>query len=164
MTNWIECKTYNLYTLNNRTYFKDGFCISTEKARLDINAIHHFLSTQAYWCANIPFDKVKNSIENSLNFGLYTGETQIGFARVITDFSAIAYLGDVYVLPAFRGRGLSKWLIQIIMEYPELQGLRRWILSTKDAHELYKQFGWSPVAYPERWMEVYNGEVYQKVI
>jgi GNAT superfamily N-acetyltransferase len=149
--------------LNNRTYFKDGFCISTEKARLDIHAIHHFLSIESYWCANIPFDTVKNSIENSLNFGLYTGETQIGFSRVITDFSTIAYLGDVYVLPEFRGRGLSKWLIQIIMEYPELQGLRRWILSTADAHKLYKKFGWMPVAYPERWMEVHNREVYQKI-
>jgi GNAT superfamily N-acetyltransferase len=150
--------------LNSRTYYKDGFCISTENARLDIHAIHHFLSTQSYWCANIPFDTVKNSVENSLNFGIYAGEAQIGFSRVITDFSTIAYLGDVYVLPKFRGRGLSKWLIQIIMEYPELQGMRRWILSTADAHELYKKFGWTPVSYPERWMEVHNREVYQKII
>jgi GNAT superfamily N-acetyltransferase len=80
--------------------------------------------------------------------------------KVVTDFSCVAYLGDVYVLPEFRGRGLSKWLMQTIMDYPELQGLRRWILATKDAHGLYNQFGWEPVAYPERWMEVHDREVY----
>jgi GNAT superfamily N-acetyltransferase len=143
-----------------RTFYRDGFCISTEKARLDIKAIHHFLSTQAYWSLNIPFSRVEEAIAHSLNFGLYSKESQIGYARVISDFSSLAYLGDVYVLPDFRGQGLSKWLLQTIMAYPELQGLRRWILSTADAHGLYKQFGWSPVAYPERWMEVHNREVY----
>ena len=146
--------------MDYRTFYKDGFCISTEKARLDIHAIHHFLSTQSYWCANIPFNTVKNSIENSLNFGLYAGETQIGLSRIVTDFSTVAYLGDVFVLPAFRGKGLSKWLMQTIIDYPELQGLRRWILSTKDAHGLYKQFGWVPFAFPERWMEIHNRDVY----
>jgi len=144
-----------------RAFYKDGFCISTEKARLDIKAIHHFLSTQAYWCLNIPFCRVEEAIEHSLNFGLYIMDRQIGFARVISDFSCIAYVGDVYVLPEFRGKGLSKWLMQIIMAYPELQGLRRWILSTADAHGLYKQFGWEPVSCPERWMEVHNREVYK---
>jgi GNAT superfamily N-acetyltransferase len=143
-----------------RAFYKDGFCISTEKARLDIKATHHFLSTEAYWCLNIPCSRVEEAIEHSLNFGLYFREKQIGFARVISDFSSIAYVGDVYVLPEFRGKGLSKWLMQTIMSYPELQGLRRWILSTADAHGLYKQFGWVPVANPERWMEVHNREVY----
>lgn len=143
-----------------RAYYKDGFCISTEKARLDLKAIHDFLSTQSYWCLNIPYDKVEAAASHSLNFGLYLKDRQIGYARVITDFSSVAYLGDVYVLPEFRGRGLSKWLMQTIMEYPDLQGLRRWILSTADAHGLYKQFGWLPVASPERWMEVHNKEVY----
>jgi GNAT superfamily N-acetyltransferase len=146
--------------LSYRTIYRDGFCISTEKARLDIKAIHHFLSTQAYWSLNIPFSRVEEAVAHSLNFGLYFKEQQIGYARVISDFSSIAYLGDVYVLPDFRGRGLSKWLMQTIMAYPELQGLRRWILSTADAHGLYKQFGWLPVAHPERWMEVHNGEIY----
>lgn len=109
---------------------------------------------------NIPFSRVEEAIAHSLNFGLYSKEQQIGYARVISDFTSVAYLGDVYVLPDFRGQGLSKWLMQTIMAYPELQGLRRWILSTADAHGLYKQFGWSPVAFPERWMEVHNREVY----
>ncbi len=147
--------------MSYRAFYKDGFCISTEKARLDLKAIHHFLSTEAYWCLNIPFSRVEGAIEHSLNFGLYFREKQIGFARVISDFSSIAYVGDVYVLPEYRGKGLSKWLMQTIMAYPELQGLRRWILSTADAHGLYKQFGWEPVANPERWMEVHRREVYK---
>jgi GNAT superfamily N-acetyltransferase len=146
--------------MSYRAYYKDGFCISTEKARLDLKAIHHFLSTQAYWSLNIPYNRVEEAIAHSLNFGLYQKEQQIGFARVVSDFSCIAYLGDVYVLQEFRGRGLSKWLMKTVMEYPELQGLRRWILSTVDAHGLYQQSGWVPVAYPERWMEVHNREVY----
>ena len=135
--------------------YQDGFCISTDFAKLDLTAIHHFLSTQAYWCLNIPFEKVATAAKNSLNFGLYApGGQQIGYARVISDRSTIAYLGDVYVLPEFRGRGLSKWLIGTVMQHPELQGLRRWILLTGDAHGLYRQFGWKDIAHPERWMEV----------
>ena len=147
--------------MSYRSFYKDGFCISTERARLDIKEIHRFLSTQAYWSLNIPFSKVEEAVTHSLNFGLYYNKRQIGYARVISDFASIAYLGDVYVLQDFRGRGLSKWLMKTIMEYPELQGMRRWILSTADAHGLYKQFGWVPVAYPERWMEVHNREVYR---
>lgn len=139
--------------------------------KLDLVAVHHFLSSEAYWCLNIPFEKVKKAAENSLNFGLYVvgpgaGDEgadrgmgsgvfrQIGYARVISDRSTIAYLGDVYVLPEFRGRGLSKWLIGTVMQHPELQGLRRWILLTQDAHGLYTQFGWKSIASPERWLEV----------
>jgi len=136
-------------------FFKDGFTISTDVAKQDLVAVHHFLSTQAYWCLNIPFERVKKAAEHSLNFGLFDGDgRQIGYARVISDCSTIAYLGDVYVLPEWRGRGLSKWLIGTVMEHPELQGLRRWILLTGDAHGLYRQFGWKEVASPERWMEV----------
>jgi GNAT superfamily N-acetyltransferase len=149
--------------MSYRAYYKDGFCISTEKARLDLKTIHHFLSTQAYWSLNIPYSKVEEAVAHSLNFGLYHKEQQIGFARIVSDFSCIAYLGDVYVLPEFRGRGLSKWLMKTVMEYPELQGLRRWILSTVDAHGLYKQSGWVSVAHPERWMEVHNRDVYMIV-
>jgi GNAT superfamily N-acetyltransferase len=146
----------------HRSYCKDGFCISTDKARLDIQAMHRFLSGQAYWSLNIPMSRIEKANEQSLTFGLYREDEQIGFARVISDYSTIAYLGDVYVLPEFRGLGLSKWLMQTIMDYPDLQGLRRWILSTADAHGLYSQFGWKPVAYPGRWMEVYNRDVYGK--
>jgi GNAT superfamily N-acetyltransferase len=149
--------------LSYRIFYRDGFCISTEKERLDLKAIHHFLSTQAYWSLNIPLSRVEKAVTHSLNFGLYSTEQQIGYARVISDFSSVAYLGDVYILPSFRGKGLSKWLMQTIMAYPELQGLRRWILSTADAHGLYRQFGWVSVAYPDRWMEVNNGEVYRSL-
>ena len=147
-----------------RSFYKEGFCISTEKARLDIKAIHHFLSTESYWCRNIPYSRVEEAIAHSLNFGLYENEKQVGFSRVITDFSTVAYLGDVYILPVFRCKGLSKWLMQTVVEYPELQGLRRWILSTKDAHGLYGQFGWTPLASPERWMEIHNRDVYPSVL
>ena len=110
----------------------------------------------------MPFETVKKSIDHSLNFGLYHNEQQIGFARIISDFSTIAYLGDVYILPEFRGRGLSKWLMETITSFPELQGLRRWILLTGDAHGLYKQFGWKNISNPERWMELHNKDVYKK--
>ena len=148
--------------MHNITIYKNGFCISTNKSRLDIPAIHHFLSTEAYWSLGIPFETVKKAIDHSLNFGLYQNEQQIGFARIISDFSTIAYLGDVYVLPEFRGRGLSKWLMETITSFPELQGLRRWILLTGDAHGLYKQFGWKDISNPERWMELHNKDVYKK--
>jgi len=145
--------------------YNNGFCISDDAARLDLAAVHHFLSTQAYWCLNIPFERVKKAAENSLNFSLFDSEgRQIGYARVISDRSTIAYLGDVYVLPEWRGRGLSKWLIGAVMQHPELQGLRRWILLTRDAHGLYRQNGWKDIVHPERWMEVTpDGPVYPAV-
>ena len=144
------------------TTYKDEFCISTDKAKLDIDGIHNFLSTKAYWCLNIPKDKVRTSIDNSLCFGVYTGDKQVGFARIISDFSTVAYLGDVFILEEYRGRGLSKWLMETIMNYPDLQGLRRWILLTGDAHELYRKFGWKDIADPSRWMELHNKNIYSK--
>ena len=149
--------------MDNLTLYKDDYCISTDRSKLDVDAIHNFLSTQSYWCQNIPFEKVKKSVDNSLNFGLYYKDKQIGFARIISDFSTMAYLGDVYVIPEHRGKGLSKWMMQVIMSHPELQGLRRWMLLTADAHGLYKQFGWKEIANPDRYMEVHNKNVYQKV-
>lgn len=140
--------------------FQDKLCISTDKSKLDVDAIHEFLSTRAYWSRNIPKEKVVTSIENSLCFGVYEDQKQIGFARVITDYSTIAYLGDVYIAEAYRGRALSKWLMQTVMEYPELQGLRRWILLTGDAHGLYRQFGWTDIADPGKWMERHDPQVY----
>jgi len=141
---------------------KDDYCISTEKSRLDLRAMHDFLSTQTYWCLNIPFERVKKSTENSLNFGLYFKDQQIGYARIVSDFSTVAYLADVYVLPEHRGQGLSKWLLQTIMAHPELQGLRRWMLLTADAHGLYKQLGWNEIANPDRHMEIHNKDIYKK--
>ena len=136
------------------------FLISTDKAKLDLNAIHDFLSTKAYWSLNIPKDKVKLAIENSLCFGMYENGKQIGFARVISDMATIAYLGDVYILEEYRGKGLSKWLMDVLMNHPDLQGLRRWILLTGDAHGLYRQYGWTAIADASKWMELHNKNVY----
>jgi GNAT superfamily N-acetyltransferase len=142
------------------TVTKGEYAISTDRNRLDIEAIHDFLSNHSYWCKDIPFDIVKRSINNSLNFGLFHVNKQVGFARVISDFSTIAYLGDVYVLPEYRGRGLSKWLMEQVIAHPDLQGLRRWILLTSDAHGLYEKFGWKEIAKPEVYMELHNPKVY----
>lgn len=142
--------------------YKDDFCISTDKTKLDLDAIHDFLSTQAYWCLNIPKEKVQIAIDNSLCFGVYKEKKQIGFARIISDFSTIAYLGDVYILKEYRGKGLSKWLMETVMDYSQLQGLRRWILLTGDAHGLYRQFGWTNIADSTKWMEIHNKNVYSK--
>jgi GNAT superfamily N-acetyltransferase len=143
------------------TITKDQFTVSTDREKLDLSFIHGFLSKEAYWCLNIPFDRVKRSVENSLNFGLYHNDRQIGYARVITDYSTIAYLGDVFIIPEYRGKGLSKWMMQQVMDHPDLQGLRRWLLLTADAHGLYKQFGWEPVARPDRYMERFDPDVYK---
>jgi GNAT superfamily N-acetyltransferase len=139
---------------------QSNYSISADKARLDLEFIHHYLSTQAYWCLNIPLGTVRRSIEHSLCFGVFHGDGQVGFARVITDRATIAYLGDVFIVPEHRGRGLSKELMRTILSHPELQGLRRWVLLTQDAHGLYEQFGWVPVAHPERYMELVNPNVY----
>ena len=144
------------------TISKDEFCISTDKTKLDVDSIHGFLSTKAYWCLNIPKDTVQKAIQNSRCFGVYQNKKQIGFARVISDFSTIAYLGDVYILEEYRGKGLSKWLIETIMSDPNLQGLRRWILLTADAHGLYRQFGWTNIGEPDKWMTVHDKNVYSK--
>ncbi len=116
--------------------------------------IHKYLSEDAYWCKNIPKEIVEKSINNSCNFGLYQHKEQIGFARVVTDYATFAYLADVFILPEFRGKGLSKWLIKTIIEFPDLQGLRRWILATMDAHKLYEKYAeFTPIANPDRLME-----------
>ena len=144
------------------TIYKNEFCISTDKTKLNIDSIHEFLSTKAYWCLGIPKGRVQMAIQNSLCFGVYQNEKQIGFARIISDFSTIAYLGDLYILEEYRGNGLSKWLMEAIMSHPDLQGLRRWILLTADAHGLYRQFGWTDIADPTKWMELHNKNVYSK--
>jgi GNAT superfamily N-acetyltransferase len=136
-------------------YHAEGFIISTNPARLDVAAIHGFLAHDSYWARNIPCELLERAIANSLNFGLYApnGE-QAGFARVVTDKSTFAWLCDVFVLPAYRGRGLSKWLMKEIGAHPDLQGLRRRMLATLDAHSLYEQFGFVPLAAPERFLEI----------
>lgn len=138
----------------------DNFLITTDKSKIDIVAIHDFLSKHSGWSDNIPFDKVKTSIDNSLNFGLFHNHKQIGFARIISDFSTIAYLGDIYILDNYRGQGLSKKLMDVIMEHPNLQGLRRWILLTSTADWLYEKYGFTKLPKPELYMELFNSNVY----
>jgi GNAT superfamily N-acetyltransferase len=135
-------------------YQKDEFTISTDNSRLQIDVIQKFLVEDSYWAQNRTLEQTQTAIENSLCFGLYHGERQIGFARVVTDFATVAYIGDVFVLEEFRGKGLSKWLMEVMINHPSLQGLRRWILATKDAHGLYSQFGFHGLKFPERWMEL----------
>ncbi len=127
--------------------------ISTDESKLDLTMIHQFL-TESYWARNIPRQIVERSIENSLCFGAYDGDRQIGFARVITDYATFAYVGDVLVLPSHRGRGVSKQLMESIRSHPQLQGLRRWHLLTRDAHGLYEQFGFHRLESPEWHMEI----------
>lgn len=129
------------------------YTISTDPLRLPVEKVHQYLSAESYWAKGIPLDTVKRSIQHSLNFGVYDQEELVGFARVISDYATIAYLGDVFILPEHRGKGLSKKLMEAINSHPDLQGLRRWILLTRDAHELYKKSGWQPIANPVSWME-----------
>ena len=131
----------------------ENFEISTDKGRLQINVIHGFLTNESYWAATRTLEQTSTAIENSICFGVYLDGRQVGFARVVSDFATFAYLGDVFVLEEFRGRGLSKRLMETIVAYPELQGLRRWLLATRDAHGLYEQFEFSGLKFPERWME-----------
>lgn len=134
--------------------------ISTDTARLDVDVIYSFLTT-SYWAARIPRDLVRRSIENSLSFGIFHGGAQVGFARVVTDYATFAYLADVFVLDEYRGRGLSKKLMEIVIDHPSLQGLRRWMLVTRDAHRLYAKYGFEVVAKPDRWMERHDNDVYR---
>lgn len=129
------------------------FAISTDKSRLQIDAIHKFLSEESYWAKERSRELTETAIEHSVCFGVYLEDEQIGFARVVTDHATFAYIGDVYITEAYRGLGLSKWLMKTIVEHPDLQGFRRYILATRDAHGLYKQFEFSSLRHPDRWME-----------
>lgn len=139
----------------------NGFTITTDRSKMDVFAIHNFLSNYSGWSDHIPFDRVKTSIDHSLNFGLFYNDNQIGYAKVISDYSTIAYLGDVYILDQYRGKGLSKKLMDVIMAHPNLQGLRRWILLTATADWLYEKYGFIKAPNPEFYMELYNPNVYQ---
>jgi len=140
--------------INNLLHTRFMYTISTDKSRLDIAMIHRYLSQQSYWAKDIPRDLVAISIENSLCFGAYDGDGQIGFARVVTDYATFAYLGDVFVLEPYRGQGVSKQLMQTVREHPHLQRLRRWHLLTRDAHKLYEQIGFHAIEKPEWHMEI----------
>ena len=134
--------------------------ITTDKSRLDFELVHRYLSEESYWAKGIPRDVVQRSIDNALCFAVLDDGRQVGFARVVSDFAVFAYIGDVFVLPSHRGQGLSKRLMQAIREHPSLQKLRRWHLLTRDAHGLYKQFGFREIETPARHMEIYDPNVY----
>ena len=134
--------------------------ISTDKAKLDFYLIYTFLHNDSYWAKGIPFEVVQRSIKNSMCFGVYIDEQQIGFARVITDHATFAYLADVFIVEEFRGKGISKQLIAHIKGHPDLQGLRRWMLATADAHGLYEQFDFKSLSLPDRFMEISKKNFY----
>jgi GNAT superfamily N-acetyltransferase len=134
-------------------WHENGATVSTDKARLDVGVIHNFLTTQSYWALGRPIEVVRKCIENSLCFGVYEGDQQVGYARVVTDYTTFAWLCDVFILPSHRGRGLSKFLVQCVINHPELHNIKRMMLATNDAHELYRKYGgFEPLSAPERWM------------
>ena len=136
--------------------------ISTEPSRIDRRLVHEFLRDRSYWAAGIPREVVDRSIEGALCFGVYEGDVQVGFARVVTDRATFAYLADVFVLESHRGRGIATWLMDVVMDHPDLHGLRRWILMTRDAHGLYEKFGFRRLADPSRCMEIVDREIYRR--
>ena len=145
-----------------------GYCITTDKNKMDIDFIHTFL-TRSYWAEGISKEIIERSIDGSLCFGVFesnplvlTGR-QVGFARMVTDEATFAYLADVFIAEDHREKGLSKWLMDVIMSHPGLQSLRRILLATRDAHGLYGQFGFTPLTHPERWMQIHNPDVYKKI-
>ncbi len=138
------------------------YTVSTDRARLDVDLIHRFLSEESYWAPGIPRDVVERALDNSICFGAYRGEEQVAFAPVVTDRATFAYLADVFVLEEHRGRGLSGWLMEAVLSHPELQGLRRWMLATADAHGLYERYGFTALKAPEIFMERHDPNVYER--
>lgn len=143
--------------MNIQEYHRDPYSVSNDPARLNIPLIYEFLTQHTYWAQNRTFEVVKRSIENSLNFGIYKGDEQVGYARVVTDFATFAWLCDVFVVPDHRQFGLGKWIVDCVINHPDLKPLRRILLATRNAHELYRKYGgFEPIAHPERWMEKFN--------
>ncbi|MDP4263933.1 MAG: GNAT family N-acetyltransferase [Bacteroidota bacterium] len=143
------------------TATKGEYTISTDKNEMDIDFIHGFL-TNSYWAAGITREIISRSVQGSLCFGVFHTGKQVGFARMVTDGATFAYLADVFIDEKYRGKGLSKWLMEFIMSHPDLQGLRRILLATRDAHGLYAQFGFTPLNNPDRWMQIHNPDVYKR--
>jgi GNAT superfamily N-acetyltransferase len=140
-------------------FTRDDYVISTDPWRLDLAVIHRFLSS-SYWAEGISIELIKRSIEGSLNFGVFHQGQQVGFARVVTDKATFAWLGDVFILETHRGRGVALWLMKTIVAHPDLQGLRRFLLATRDAEALYAQVGFKPLAHPERFLEIHKPGLY----
>jgi len=156
-------KTHGVLPVHDEAqeYRKGEFLVSTNRDKLDLNVVHGYL-TESYWAKGISREVVVRSIENSLCFGVFNNDGQIGFARVISDFATYAYLADVFILEKYRGHGLSKWLMECIVVHPKLQGLRRWTLATRDAHGLYAKFGFTPLTKPSNFMELHDPDVYTR--
>ena len=142
-------------------WHRDDYVLTTDPNAIDIGAVHAFLE-QSYWARGIPLEIVRRALEHSLSFGLLREHQLVGFARVISDYATFAYVSDVFVLPEFRGQGLATWMMTCILAHPELQGLRRWCLATRDAHQLYAQVGFERTTIPERWMEKLDPQVYER--
>ena len=142
-----------------REFIREDYLISTDPSRLDLPWIHNYLTNDAYWAHGISFQVFQKSVENSLCFGVYHQAAQVGFGRVISDMATFAYLADIFIAEKYRRRGLGKWPVDCILGYPELQGLRRWMLATKDAHGLYEHFGFTPLKRPESMMEIFKQEI-----
>jgi len=141
---------------------RDDYLLTTDPNAVDISVVHDFLQ-QSYWARGIPLEVVQQAIEHSLNFSLLRDQIYVGFARVITDYATFAYVSDVFVLPEFRGQGLASWMMTCVRDHPQLQGLRRWCLLTRDAQPLYARVGFERVSSPERWMEILDPQVYERV-
>src|SRR5438105_9885885 len=144
------------------TETRDGLLLSTDPELLDVNVIHRFIAEESYWAPGVPREVVERAITHSLCFAVYNDGAQIAFARIVTDHATFAYLADVFVLPQHRGAGIAKWMMEAIIRHPELQGLRRWMLMTAGAHGLYAQYGFAPLKRPERAMERFAPDVYQR--
>lgn len=142
---------------------REEYCISTDKSKLDVGMIHHFLYTTAYWAIGRPMSVVRKTIENSLCFGLYDGETQVGFARMVTDYATFGWMCNVFILPSHRGRGLGKWLVECVVAHPDVKGLRRILLSSGDAQGLYEKYGgFHSLHYPANWIEKFTEIPFRK--
>jgi GNAT superfamily N-acetyltransferase len=145
-----------------QSWTRGEYEVSTDPARVDLAVTHRFLTSDAYWSEAVPMDIVQRAVSNSINFGAYKGSAQVGFLRVVSDRATFAWIGDVFVLPEHRGQGLGKFLMECAMSHPELQGLRRWMLATRDAHGLYKQYGFTELHDATRFMEKWDPEIYKR--
>ena len=143
-------------------WHKGGYTINTDRGRLDLTVIQRYIGEESYWGKGRSLEVVRRSVENSLPFGVYRGEEFVGFARVVTDYATFAWVADVFVLEAHRGRGLSKWLMEVVQSHPDLQGLRRFLLATKDAHGLYAQCGFRALEHPDAFMEIAHRNLYTR--
>jgi len=142
-------------------WHRGEYLITTDRERFDVELIHDYLSQRSYWARGRSLEVVRRALENSLGFAVFRGSEQTGFGRVVTDYATFAWIADVFVLEQYRGRGLSKWLIEVMVSHPQLQGFRRWVLATRDAHELYRRYGFAELKDPTRWMEKFNETIHQ---